>query len=199
MRLLPCMLALCVCLAANPASAHIVSSRLGDFYGGAMHPLTALADVVLWLALGLLAGLQPTRRARWIVVVFPAGLLAGFALGVLSGWTDDPMRVDAGLMVALGLLTAAAWRLPGAVLLALTLGVAVYRGAANASGVDAGTDPVLFACGLAAAGYAAITLTTALVHAFRRSGAGWQAIAIRAGGSWIAAIGVMVGGYALAT
>ena len=186
-------------IGGGPACAHIVSSRLGDFYGGALHPLTGLADAILWLALGMVAAAQPARWARWLVLVFPAGLLAGLGVGLASGWTADPVTIDAALMVTLGLLTVAAVRLPGPLLLALAFALAAFRGVANASGVEAGTDATLFACGLATAGYASITLVTALGSAFRRSGVGWQAIAVRAGGSWIAAIGLMVGGYALAT
>lgn len=191
--LLPALLLL---LGTSPASAHIIGARLGDFYGGAFHPLTTLPDLVLWLALGLLAAMQETRWARFLVVVFPAGLLAGFAAGRAWGWASDPMPVDAALMIGLGGLTAASVRLPGKLLLLLAFAIAVFRGAANASGVDATTDITLFACGLAACGYAVITLVVALVETFRRSG-GWQPIAVRAGGSWIAAIGVMAGGYAL--
>lgn len=194
MRLL-LLLPILLVAGTGPASAHIVSSRLGDFYGGALHPLTGLADGVLWLALGLLAGLQPARSARWITAAFPLGLLAGFFGGLAMGWTSDPLRLDAALMLALGLLTAAAWRLPGALLMALVVGLAVYRGAANASGLEAGTDTTLFALGVATAGYVALTLITAGVEAFRQNGAGWRSIAVRAGGSWIAAVGVMVGGF----
>lgn len=92
-------------------------------------------------------------------------------------------------MIALGLLTAAAWRLPGALLLLVAFALVVFRGAANASGIKPGIDATLFA-----AGYVVLTLLIAAVEAFRRSDAGWHAIAVRAGGSWIAAIGVMAGG-----
>jgi hypothetical protein len=77
------------------------------------------------------------------------------------------------------------------------------RGAANAGDLGPETNRLLFAAGLAGAGYAAITLTMALTVAFRGTDAGtaiaWRGIAIRAFGSWIAAIGVMMGGFALAT
>lgn len=183
---------------AGVAEAHIVSSRLGDFYGGVLHPVLGLPDLILWLALGILAGVQPTPLARWLVLVFPAGLVSGFAVGVWSGLTPDPLVVDAGLMVGLGLVIAASVRLPGPVLLALGFGLAVFRGAANAGGLEAGTDLVLFAAGMTAVGYAAITLLAAGCTDFVRSGAGWRTIAVRAGGSWIAAIGLMVSGYAIA-
>lgn len=191
--------ALLLLLASGPADAHIVSSRLGDFYGGALHPLTGLPDLVVWLALGLVAALQTPRWSRWIVLAFPAGLLAGFAGGLAAGWSADPMTVTAALMIGLGILAAAAVRLPGGLLLLLAVLVGAFRGAANASGVEPGTDPTLFGAGLVAAGYAAITLVVAVATTFRRAGAPWRTIALQAGGSWIAAIGLMVGGFALAS
>lgn len=194
--LLPVVAASALC--ARPAEAHIVSSRLGDFYAGAAHPLTGLQDVVLWTALGVLAGTQPAARARWLVAVFPAGLVAGFLLGLAGGVTGGVAAVDAGCMVALGGLIAMAVRLPTPALAAIAFAVGLVRGAANAGEVGPDTNAALFAAGFAAAGYAAITLLPAAVLTFRRSGAGWRGVALRAGGSWIAAIGIMAVGYTLA-
>jgi urease accessory protein len=76
------------------------------------------------------------------------------------------------------------------------------RGVVNAGGMTPETDRLLFAAGLAAAGYAAITLIMALTVTFRGSDAersAWRVIAIRVCGSWIAAIGLMIGGLALAS
>ena len=184
--------------AASPASAHIVSSRFGDFYAGAIHPLTGLADVVLWLALGLLAGLQPARTGRWLLPVFPLGLLAGFGTGLWAGTDAVRPVVDAGGMVVLGGLAALALRLPVPVLAAVGLLLGVLRGAANSSGLGTDGNPVLFGAGLAVAGYVCMALVVAATVAFRGAGAPWRTVALRAGGSWIAAIGLMAGSFALA-
>src|SRR6185369_1712743 len=56
-------------LAASSAHGHIVGARLGDFYSGALHPLTDLQDVLLWIALGLLAASLGASRSRWLVLV----------------------------------------------------------------------------------------------------------------------------------
>ena len=37
--------------------AWVAVTRLGDFYASALHPLTDLQDVLLWVALGMQAGL----------------------------------------------------------------------------------------------------------------------------------------------
>ncbi len=188
---------------SRPAEAHIVGSRLGDFYAGALHPLTGLEDWVLWLVLGLLAGTQPIDRARWIVPVFPSGLLAGFGAGLASGpsavaLASSPV-VSAGLMVLLGSVLAGAVRLPGPLLAVSAGAVAVVRGMANAGGVEPASNDALFAGGLALAGYAALTLVMAATEAFAGRGQGWRVITLRAAGSWVAAIGIMFGGFALRT
>lgn len=188
---------------AQAADAHIVAIRLGDFYAGALHPLTDLQDVLLWLAIGLLAGSLGALRGRWLVLVFPIGLLAGLALGERIGAIAANPAIDAVIAVVLGLLLAAAARVPTILLCMIAFAMAVLRGAANASDLAPKTDRLLFAAGLACAGYAAITLIMALTLAFRGpladSSKAWRGIALRALGGWIAAIGLMMAGLAFAS
>ena len=188
---------------AEAADAHIIASRLGDFYTGALHPLTDLQDLILWAAMGVLAGSLGAAKGRWLVLVFPLGLLAGLVLGRVFGVASAGPAADAGMILVLGLLLAAAARVPTTLLCAIAFGLALLRGAANAGDLGPETDRLLFAAGLACAGYAAITLTMALTLTFRRPDAGpavaWRGIAIRAVGGWIAAIGLMMMGLALAT
>jgi urease accessory protein len=87
---------------APAAQAHIVASRLGDFYAGALHPLTDLQDIVLWLAMGVLAGSLGAARGRWLVLVFPLGLLAGLVLDRMFGVPSAGPAADAGIILALG-------------------------------------------------------------------------------------------------
>ena len=185
------------------AEAHIVASRLGDFYTGALHPLTDLQDLILWTAMGVLAGSLGTSRGRWLVLLFPLGLLAGQVLTRAFGIVSAGPAADAGIILVLGLLLAAEARIPTALLCSIAFGLAVMRGAANAGDVGPETNQLLDAAGLVCAGYAAITLTMAATLAFRRAEAGtsmaWRGIAIRAVGGWIAAIGIMMFGLALAS
>jgi urease accessory protein len=190
-------------ITAQSADAHIVGSRLGDFYAGALHPLTDLQDDVLWTALGLLAGSLGATHGRWLVLLVPLGLLIGLSVGLSFGSTWIAPLASAGMMVLLGLLLAAGLRINVAALCVIALVLASMRGVVNAGGVGAATDRVLFGAGLAMCGYVFITLITALTVVFRRldvqPSRTWRDIAIRACGSWIAAIGLMVGGFALAT
>jgi urease accessory protein len=198
-----CVTAAALLASAESADAHIVASRLGDFYAGALHPLTDLQDLILWVALGVLAGSLGASKGKWLVLVFPLGLLAGLVLGLASGVVSAGPVTDAGMITVLGLALAAEMRIPAASLCLVALGLALIRGAANSGGVGPETNQLLFAAGLAGAGYATITLTVALTLAFRGADAGtsiaWRGIAIRAFGSWVAAIGLMMGGFALAS
>jgi urease accessory protein len=188
---------------ASPADAHIVALRLGDFYAGALHPLTDLQDIILWGAMGVLGGMLGAARGRWLVLVFPLGLLAGLALAQSFEITLTGSTVDAAMVLVLGLLMATAVRIPTAVLCALAFALAVIRGAANATDLGPETDRLLFAAGLACSGYAVITLVMALALAFRGADTSapisWRKITLQALGGWIAAIGLMMVGYGLAS
>jgi hydrogenase/urease accessory protein HupE len=183
------------------AQAHIVASRLGDFYAGALHSASDLQDVLLWFAIGLLAGSLGAAKAKWLVLVFPLGLLTGAAMAQVVRLSPAQPLVESGLIVGLGLLLAANLRVPTAPFLAGIFAIAVLRGAANASGVAPETNLQLFAMGLALTGYAAVTFLAATTLAFRGvhddPATNWRKIAIRALGSWLAAIGLMAGGLSL--
>jgi len=188
---------------ARSADAHIVASRLGDFYAGALHPLTDLQDVVLWIAVGLLAASVAPAQGRWLVPVVPAGSLAGLITGLVFNITSLSTVANAGLMIALGLLIATAVRIPALVIGVLAFGMTWMRGIVNAGGVAADTNQPLFAAGFTVAAYAVVTLLMAITVTFRAptaaNGVGaWRGIAIRVCGSWIAAIGLMMGAFALA-
>jgi urease accessory protein len=188
---------------AKPADAHIAASRLGDFYAGALHPLTNLQDLIIWCAIGVLAGSLGAPRARWLVPVFPLGLLTGLVLGGPLGIASIGPTMDAGMILVLGLLLAAAMRIPTPLLCALAFALAVFRGAANATDLGSDTDRPLFAAGLACAGYVVITLMMALTTVFRGTDTPasitWRQITLRAFGGWIAAIGLMMAGLGLAS
>lgn len=186
---------------ATSAHAHIIGARLGDFYAGAAHPLTDLTDVILWFALALLAGSLGPSAARPILLVFPLGLVAGLSLGAEISSARAGGLAASGMLVLAGLLLAAGLRIHRALLCAIAFAAAALRGAANAGGMGPETNRLLFALGIAVAGYVTIALVAAATVAFRGEEAasqGWRRIAIRALGSWIAAIGVMMGGLALA-
>jgi urease accessory protein len=183
--------------AAVPAHAHLVNTRLGDFYGGMLHPLTGLEDVLPWLALAILAGLQGSKHARWLVAVFPPCLgaaalasLVGPAMPLLPG-------LGIGLAAVVGMAAAAAAALPVAAVIVFGAAMALVSGYQNGQAMTGAADPLLFVAGVTAIGYLFITLATGLVIAFVEGHGAWRQIALRASGSWVAAVGIMALGLQL--
>ena len=108
-----------------PASAwaHLVNQDVGEFYAGMLHPLTSVEHFLPAVVLGLLAGRQGLRGARWALLVFPAALIIGTWFG--SDIMASPGLSQAAnfvLIVALGLLLATFRNLP---LVAVIAGAAV--------------------------------------------------------------------------
>lgn len=183
---------------ASSAQAHIIGARLGDFYAGLAHPMTDPQDVILWVALGLLAGSLGAVKARPLIALFPIGLVIGLSIARSLAAGFEGALAAAAMLVALGLLVALELQLNIVLLGAIAVALAIMRGAANAGGIGPETNQLLYAAGMAAIGYVVITLVMALTLAFRGEGAeaGWRRIAVRALGSWIAAVGLMMGGLA---
>jgi len=187
-----------VLLAPSAAQAHLVDSRLGDFYGGVLHPLTAFEEILPWLALAALAAFQGAARARWLVLVFPLSLLAGCALSQLLTPSFIP-AITLALVAITGLAVAAAVRLPLPGLLGLAAVMGLVHGLQNGRAMTATTDQLLFIAGVTAVGYGVITIATGAAIAFLRGAGGWRPITLRASGSWVAAVGIMVLGLQFLT
>lgn len=183
--------------APNVAHAHLVSTRLGDFYGGALHPLTDLQQILPWAALAALAAFQGARQARWVILVFPLALAAGGVVSVLMPALPFTAALGLALVAITGLGVAAAMPLPLPALLALTAVTGLLHGYENGAAMVASTDQVLFLSGVTATGYVATTLMVGATLAFLHGVGGWRPIALRAGGSWVAAVGIMVLGLHL--
>ena len=186
-------------IAPSAAQAHLIDSRLGDFYGGVLHPLTAFEEVLPWLALAALAAFQGAERARWLLVVFPLSLPAGCALSQVLPSPSFFPAVTVALIALTGLAVAAAVKLPLPVLLGLAAVMGLVHGHQNGQAMTATTDHLLFISGVAAIGYGVMTLATGGAIAFLRGVGGWRPIALRASGSWVAAVGIMVLGLQFLT
>ena len=178
--------------APTAAQAHLVDTRLGDFYGGMLHPLTAFEEILPWLALAILAAFQGPQRARWLLAVFPLGLLAG---GILSLVLPNPPFIPAvsvALIAITGLTVAAAINVPLPVLIGLAAIMGLVHGYQNGREMTVTTDQLLFISGVTAIGYAVVTMATGSAIAFLKGAGSWRPIALRASGSWVAAVGILV-------
>ena len=169
--------------------AHSVNKQFGDFYGGMLHPITALEHLVPILGLGLLAGQQGTTRARWVLLLFPIGLLVGTTVATgmepssLVEWFN---RVS---FVVLGAVIAGAVRLPLPVLAASAIVLGFSHGYENTADISSSVAVHLFIPGVIVTG---IFMIAVFAAASVSRVVEWQKMAIRVIGSWIAAIGILL-------
>jgi urease accessory protein len=181
-------------LAPSPAAAHLVTTGLGPVYDGVTHLLVTFDDLLPVLALAMLAGLHGPGEGRRALFLLPSVWLAAGAIGFAAGKSAVTGSATASSLLVLGGLTASGWRLPPAALTALVLAVGVLHGGLN--GVDlvkSGREGSAL-CGIAAAVFVVVALVAAFVCRLR---APWTRIAVRVAGSWIAAIGLLLAGWAL--
>jgi len=179
------------------AEAHLATTRFGDFYGGALHLATAPEHILALLVLGLFTGRQDPQAGRWVIAAAPLGLLAGAVAAVLLPLGLPTSAAGMALLTALGLLAALAWRTPVLPLAGLGLLVGSLHGYQNGLAATDASVVALFVAGVAAAGLVCLVLIAAGAVAARQQFA-WGAIVLRAGGSWIAAIGIMMLGFRMA-
>jgi urease accessory protein len=181
---------LCLVLAsATVAEAHSVNKQFGDFYGGLLHPLTALEHLVPFLGLGLLAGQQGTSSARWVLLLFPIGLF----VGATAAGNLEPNSLVEWLnrlsFVAIGALVACAVRVPLPALAISAVVLGFSHGYENTADVSAAVVMHLFISGVVVTGIAMIAIFAALTVTRQVA---WQKIAVRVIGSWITAIGILI-------
>jgi len=175
------------------AEAHLVTTGLGPLYDGLLHFALAPEDLVPVLALALLAGLRGVTHGRRALFVLPAAWLLGGVIGLTEHGGVSP-NWTALSFVLLGGLVASDARLPlgATTLLAALLGLG--HGYLNGSAL---AQPGLGAVGLlgiAAAVFTLVALAASFVVPLR---AVWARVGVRVAGSWIAAIGLLLIGWAI--
>jgi urease accessory protein len=159
-----------------------------DFSGGFAHPLSGWDHLLAMIAVGLWAA-QLGGRARWLV---PAAFVTVMALGAALGRTGAIFPgVEQGIaasVLVLGLLIAAAVRLPVTAGMTLVGVFAIFHGFAHGVEMPATAGGLLYGAGFVVA--------TALLHAI---GVGLGVLAARTSANatklagWaIAASGVML-------
>ena len=177
---------------AAPAHAHLVETGFGAFYDGIAHVAVTPADLIVVVALALLAGQRGTRAARYAVFALPVAWLAGGMIG--ARWPSAaglPLLTTlsfalAGALVALN----AKVRDVGVAALAITAGV--LHGLVNgATMAPAGAG----ALALGGAVSAIFFLTAILSAEVTALPVGWPRIVVRVAGSWIAATGLLMLGW----
>ena len=181
---------LCACCSAAPASAHLVQTGFGTLYDGIAHLVLTPGDLLVVLGLGLLAGLRGAATARALASALAGAWLCACLLGAMwpvAGELAWASALSVPLCGALVASNAELTRRPAALLAALVGALHGYANGATMRPFDA-----LALLGALLAGFTLVTLSAALVVELRL---GWQRIAVRVAGSWIAAIGFLLLGW----
>jgi hypothetical protein len=175
-----------------PAHAHLVETGFGDFYDGIAHVAMTPSDLLVVIAFALLAGLNGTRTARWTLLLLPLAWLAGGALGALRPGEGVPPLLTTLTFGVAGALAAlrVPWRAEAIGGFALLAGL--LHGYANGATMAAGGANALMITGAATAAFCMLALISAHVTLART---GWAVVAVRVGGSWIAAAALLMIGW----
>jgi hydrogenase/urease accessory protein HupE len=187
--------ALIALFAPEAARAHLVTTDLGPFYDGALHPLLTAEDVLTVLGIFLVAAFAGPGGARRALVGLCAGWIAGTTIAFALGPSLGSIRLLAGLaLLVLGGLGLLAARLP-AILLAMgaTL-IGVGRGAINGSVLRSEDGTWLTALGTIVGLFALAAVLAALSVRLARAK---RHVVLRVAASWIAAIGLLMIGWQL--
>ncbi len=176
------------------AEAHLVTTGLGPVYDGISHVLMSPDDLVPIIAIALLAGLNGATAARHTLFAATAAwVLAGIA-GFVAGQPLLSAATPAISFLALGVLIAADWKLSPVLVTALAVLVGSLHGWLNGAGIAEAQRELLGLVGIGATVFVLVALAAALVVSLR---AQWSRVAVRVAGSWEAAIGLLMLGWAL--
>ena len=185
---------LAMALCPTPAQAHLNSTGMGPVYDGVMHFLMSPEDLVVVLALALLAGLRGTAYGRRALFTLPAAWLLGGLIGMNAAARDPSPVISAAWFLLLGGLLAADAKLSLSVTTGLAALLGLYCGYLNGTGMGQPGSAVEAILGLVFAIFVLIALASAFVVQLR---AQWTRIAVRVAGSWIAASGLLMLGWAI--
>lgn len=178
-------------LVALPAHAHLVETGFGGFYDGIAHLLVTPEDILVVLALALLAGLKGAAAGRLAALALPLAWLAGGLVG--THWSAGSLPlVSTASFALIGLLVALDARLRPAGVLAFSVVAGVLHGLVNGATMAPGGADTLALIG-AVSGVAFVA--TVLAAEISALPVGWPRIVVRVAGSWIAATGVLMFGW----
>lgn len=193
-RALPAVVVAAWLVAPAVAHAHLVTTGLGPVYDGISHLFLSFDDLLPVAALALLAGLNGAAVARRTLFALPMVWLASGVAGFHAGGAVAPSWAGALSLLVLGLLVASNLRLAAAGATALALALGGAHGWMNGAGIAADGREASGLVGIASSIFVVSALLPAFVVSLR---APWTRAAVRVAGSWIAAIGLLMAGWAL--
>jgi hydrogenase/urease accessory protein HupE len=173
---------------------HLATTGLGPVYDGVNHLLRSPEDLLPVIAMSLLAGLQGQDDSRRVLFVLPASWIVGGLAGFASGAEFMPGVLTALSCIVVGALTALDRRLSSNVLTAIAILLGLLHGWLNGAGIATSMGDLLALLGIGIAVFVLVAIGAAVVVSL---GKAWQRVVVRVAGSWIAAIGLLLLGWAV--
>ena len=186
---------LAVAMAGVPglARAHLDATGMGPLYDGVMHVLLSPEDLVPVLALASLAGLRGASQGRRALFVLPSAWFVGGLAGTAAAASGGSLVLAAAWFVVLGTLVAADAPLSSGMTTGVTVLLGLQHGWLNGSGMGRASTTAIALVGLTAAVFVLVAVVAALVVSLRPR---WARIVVRVAGSWVAASGLLMLGWA---
>jgi len=181
-------------LASNTAHAHLINSGFGPFYDGLAHPFLVADDLLPVIALALLAGLRGARCGRRVAFALPLAWFAGMVAARMVQVPSEPKWLTGVVTIILGALVAADLPLPVTAVTSLAAVAGTAHGFGNGRELATLNGGLLAMAGIVCVLFVVVSIITGQVAALRSSRA---RIVVRVAGSWIAAIGLLMLGWAL--
>jgi hypothetical protein len=185
---------LCAGLVPAVAEAHLVATGMGPLYDGISHYGLSPEDFLPIIALAFFAGLRGPALSRKMLGALTLGWLAGGAVslsGAMFPPTSLPMATAVLFLLTGGLLSANV-EVPMLAGVGTAFALGVVRAVYDVSGVYASPGHILTLIGMTAAAFATFALAASLTLPLQRM---WMVVAVRVGGSWIAALGLLLAGW----
>lgn len=174
------------------AAAHLVTTGMGPVYDGIGHLLFTPEDLVPVLALALYAGLRGAVTGRRVMFLLPlawfVGGIAGSALNIVPAFP-----IPAISFLVFGGLIAADLCMPAYAVTGLVILIGLVHGFLNGAALKDGPG-TLGLLGIMTMLFIIVTLVSAFVVSLKKQ---WARIAVRVAGSWIAATGLLMFGWAM--
>ena len=176
------------------ADAHLMNTGFGPFYDGLTHLFVTPEDLLPVIALAFLAGLRGPRFGRAVLFTLPLAWLVGNAAASSLGSQGMLPVAEIILTIALGALLAADCPLPIVAVCGLAILLGLLHGTLNGSELPKTTSSSQISAGVAAALFVVVSLLAGQATSLRVV---WTRVAVRVVGSWIAAIGLLMLGWAM--
>jgi hydrogenase/urease accessory protein HupE len=175
------------------ANAHLVSTGFGPFYDGIIHLFLSPDDLLAAIAVALLSGLLGARNGRAVLFILPSAWLIGGFFGLKIGGEVYFPIVNTLSFLVVGLLVSADRKLPLWLVAGIALALGLLHGVFNGSAMVQAGGGLLALVGITTAVFVLVAIVAAFVVSLR---AVWTRVAVRVAGSWIAAIGFLMLGWA---